>query len=259
VTLLALLQARNEERYLPGWLANVAPSVDGIVALDDGSDDATAEILCAHPKTLEVIRNPAGRAWDERGNHMALIRAGQRHQASWFLCIDADERLERRFSEGVRGMLARADRDGIEAFSLRLRELWGDRKHFRTDGIWGTKARYRLFRNKPEYRRYDPRPLHRVWMPLDIMANIERVGAQSDFNLYHLGMITPEERAERHARYRALDPDSRFQAGGYDYLIDETGLKLAAVGDEQNFLPLCDPALAGEQIGGRVAPCSGAW
>ena len=67
MSLIALLQARDEERFLSGWLENVAPAVDGIVALDDGSQDATAAILAAHPKTLEVICNPPGQAWNERG------------------------------------------------------------------------------------------------------------------------------------------------------------------------------------------------
>ncbi len=43
--LIALLQARNEERFLPGWLENVTPAVDGFIALDDGSDDRTADLL----------------------------------------------------------------------------------------------------------------------------------------------------------------------------------------------------------------------
>ena len=42
MTIIALLQARDEERYLKGWLENVAPAVDGIVALDDVSIDGTA-------------------------------------------------------------------------------------------------------------------------------------------------------------------------------------------------------------------------
>ena len=120
MTLLALLQARNEERFLPGWLVNLAEVVDGIVALDDGSDDTTAEILSAHPKVIELIRKPHADQWDERGNHMALIKAGRRHGAAWFLCIDADERVERRFGPNVADLIARED---VDAYSLRLREL----------------------------------------------------------------------------------------------------------------------------------------
>ena len=39
VRLLALLAARDEMEQLPAWLRNIAPHVDGIVALDDGSRD----------------------------------------------------------------------------------------------------------------------------------------------------------------------------------------------------------------------------
>ncbi len=243
MTLLALLQARNEERFLPGWLANVGEFVDGIVAVDDGSDDATADILEAHPKTVELIRKPRSDHWDERGNQMALIKAGRRHGATWFFCMDADERAEQRFSADVAALIARADHEGVDAYSLRLRELWGDRGHYRIDGVWGGKARYRLFRNNPEHRRFDPRPLHRSWIPLEIVANLDRAALHSGYNLYHLGMIRREDRAARHARYKALDPESRFQAQGYDYLVDETGLQLAAVPADRDFVPVCDPAL----------------
>jgi hypothetical protein len=244
MTLLALLQARNEERFLPGWLANVAEIVDGFVALDDGSHDATADILGAHPKTIELIRKPVGERWDERGNQIDLIRTGRRHGASWFLCKDADERIEKRFGESIAHLLAQADREGIDAYSFRLRELLNDRHHYRSDGIWGSKARFRLFRNNPEHRRFDPRPLHRVWMPLEIVANLARKGSHSGFNLYHLRMIMPRDRMARHARYKALDPDNRFQPQGYDYLIEESGLQVAVIPNERDFVPSFDPALS---------------
>src|SRR5215217_460273 len=113
MTMIALLQARNEQRFLPGWLDNVTPSVDGIIALDDGSTDETAEILRAHPKILEVLSNPPGQPWDERGNQMSLIQAGRRYGAGWFLCVDADERLEQAFTTRVRDLLRAADTNNI--------------------------------------------------------------------------------------------------------------------------------------------------
>lgn len=86
--IIGLLQARNEERFIKGWLENVAPAVDGIVALDDGSTDNTYKILAGHAKTLEILKNPVGRDWDEYLNHTSLIKAGRRHGATWFLCLD---------------------------------------------------------------------------------------------------------------------------------------------------------------------------
>lgn len=247
MSIIALLQARDEQRYLPGWLENVAPAVDGIVALDDGSSDATAELLRAHPKTIELLQNPPGAAWDERRNQMALVKAGRRHGGTWFLAVDADERLEQKLARGLPQLLAEADGRNIEACSLQLRELWNDRRHYRNDGHWKGKARFRLFRNRAHHTKFDPRPLHRYWMPLEIAMNLATVGAHLPHNLYHLRMIRREDRAARHQRYRRLDPNGRYQPQGYDYLVDETDMVLAEVAPERDFLPLDDPAATSSQ------------
>jgi glycosyltransferase involved in cell wall biosynthesis len=246
MTLIALLQARNEQRFLPGWLENVAPCVDGIIALDDGSSDATAEILRAHPKVVELLSNPPGRPWDERGNQMALIQAGRRHGAGWFLCIDADERLERTFQGRVPTLLRQADADDIHIYSFQLRDLWDDRRHYRCDGPWGSAARYRMFRNDPSHRRFDPRPLHRVWFPFELAANLGTWGRHTELNLYHLRMIAAADRAARVARYEAVDPHGTYEPAGYRHLTDDTGLQRAEVHPDRDFLPLDDPAIIAE-------------
>jgi len=235
MTLVALLQARDEERDLPGWLTNIAPCVDSIVALDDGSVDATAAILEAHPKVARLLRNAPGKPWDERANQVALVKAG-REFGDWALAVDADERLETRFAEAAPGLLRQAQSDGIDCLCFSLRELWGDRSHYRIDGVWGHKTRYRLFRNDPTHRRFDPRPLHRFWMPMDIAFNIETRGRHSGFNLYHLSMIEPAEREARVRRYESLDPEHRYQSIGYAYLADEHGLQLEAIPAGRDYL-----------------------
>jgi hypothetical protein len=98
-----------------------------------------------------------------------------------------------------------------------------------------------LFRNRPEHTKFDPRPLHRYWMPLEIVSRIATVGAHLNMNVYHLRMIAVEDRIARHARYLALDPDGRFQPQGYGYLVDETGIELRTVPPDRDFLPTNDP------------------
>ena len=59
----------------------------------------------------------------------------------------------------------------------------------------------------------------------------------TDFNLYHLKMITPERRRARAALYNHLDPERQAQPIGYDYLTDDDGLKLKRIGAGREYHP----------------------
>lgn len=228
VRLLALLPIRNHAHYLAGFLANVAPQVDGILALDDGSTDGTREILESRPEILEMLHNPVDRpTWDEMGNHARLLEAASRHRAEWVLSIDADERLEKSFRRRCERVIRRGRWLGYTAYGLRLRELWDSRNQYRIDGIWGQKTVPRLYALRADHR-LDRRELHGSKAPRQ--ARIEGRYPIADLNLYHLGMLTPELREQRRKRYEALDPTARWQPKiGYAYLTDSTGLRLCEV------------------------------
>src|SRR3954452_3293515 len=144
--LVALLANRDEMRFLPGYVANVCPHVDGIVALDDGSSAGSADSLAERPEVVELIRRPVDRPeWDEVGNYRALVEAALRHGADWAISVDADERVERNFRARAERVIRRGERLGVSAFAVRLRDLWDSPERYRADGLWADKAPPRLF------------------------------------------------------------------------------------------------------------------
>ena len=234
---LALLAAHNEIAYLPGWFRNVPAQVDGVVALDDGSTDGTADFLGRQPAVLEVIRRDPRdpHSWDEPENRRLLIAAAERHHADWVIAVDADERLEREFRRRSRAEIRRAESAAIPALSVHFRELWDRPDRYRADGLWGGKRFARFFKMRPD-REPDPRRLHGHWAPLN-----SRTGGgfpPGDLIVYHLRMLTPAARCERRERYARLDPARVYQPMGYDYLSDETGLRLEALPPGREYEPL---------------------
>lgn len=232
--LLALLAVRDGMRYLPGFLRNVAPQVDGIIALDDGSSDESADLLARHEDVIELLRIPSNRpTWDEVGNHRLLVAAALRHHADWVICVDADERLEREFRVRAERVIFRGNLLGYSAYALRLRELWDDPGQYRADGIWGRKSVARLFRARPDHQ-FDAAQMHSSKAP----QQGRRWGhfPWADLNIYHLAMLSPANRLARRQRYELADPDRQWQKIGYEYLTDLRNIELRAVGARRSFI-----------------------
>ena len=236
--LLCLIAFRNEQRFLPGFLANVAPHVDGILALDDGSTDGSADIVASHPAVREVLHVAAREphVWDELRNRRVLIDAAGRHGAEWIVALDADERVERDFRQRADVEMVRADRDGCLAYSMVVRELWETPDRYRTDDVWGDKSSVRLFRFRRDHD-FGALALHGHWAPENSRA-ANGEWAAADLILYHLRMILPEDREERKQRYMTLDPLRQWQSIGYEYLTDDRGLRLETFPPGRDYTPL---------------------
>lgn len=235
VRLLALVAVRNEMNHLPGFIANVSPHVDGIVALDDGSTDGSGAFLRSQPGVLEVLSVPADRPnWDEVGNFQRLHAAALRHGAEWIVAMDADERVERNFRDRAERVIRRGGGLGLQAFSVKLRELWDTAEAFRVDGVWGRKRIPRLFAARTDHQ-FDFRPLHAVKAPLQ--ARVAGHFITADLEFYHLRSLRREDRESRRDRYKAMDPEAFWQPGvGYDYLTDERGLRLRPIDVQRKYL-----------------------
>ncbi|NTX50279.1 glycosyltransferase family 2 protein [Myxococcus sp. CA039A] len=229
--LVAVLQLRNEAYYLRGCLDHLRDHVDAFVALDDGSTDETRAILAAEPKMADVLTNPPRPdevGWDEPGNRSRLLRRAKELGARWVLCGDADERFEQGFLARLPEYLLKAEKQNRPLVAMRYRELWDGVAQYRADGLWGRKTRCCAF-PLPDTMTFGGRrhtKFHGVWYPEQL------VGARHlmlDHGLYHLRMVKPEDRIARRDRYVRLDPESRFQRVGYDYLTETRGVKLKPI------------------------------
>lgn len=253
IRLLTLLAVRNHLLYLPGYVANVAAQTDGIIALDDGSEDGSAEFLGACPAVLELIRIPADRPkWDEMGNHRRLVETALRHGAEWLISVDADERLERGFRCRCERVIRIGKLLGYTAYGVHVRDLWDSLDRYRVDGIWSCKTSARLFKARPDHQ-FDRRPLHSSKAPLQ--ARVGGLFPIANLNLYHLGMRRPEDRAARRRRYETLDPEARWQPRlGYAYLTDTRGLQLEQIPAGREYLDgtIHYPGETSDQICGQA-------
>jgi glycosyltransferase involved in cell wall biosynthesis len=199
---VCLLPARNAERDLPGWLESAGRVADAVVALDDGSTDATAEILAASPLVKSLLRNPvrAGyHGWDDGANRNKLLAAAAELDARWVVSLDADERIDPEDAAALRAFL---EHDAVSSFAYGLRHYraWGEGLHDpRFTWI------YRVFAHR-QGQAFPARRLHFDPVPTSIPHD---AWLRTTIRVRHLGASDESRLAERAVKYR--------QAGGRDH------------------------------------------
>lgn len=249
MNIFGIIAVRNEERYLPGFLYHLAPYVNAIIALDDCSTDATADILRSERKVVSVLREDRPgppHAHEVSNRHRLLIEAAWLG-ADWVLCADADERFEERFLRRLRAEAHIGNERGEPVRRFKLVNLWNSRHHYRVDGLCRPRWSARMFRLPDTITRRDP-GMHQPWFPPE-MQDCPRASMRA--NLYHLRMIERRDREARFEKFRSVDPDNQDQAIGYGHLIDEAGLKLKRIPLGRGYVDLPESRRVD---GGRTLP-----
>lgn len=210
--LIAVFSYRYDKALIPDLKKNLNSFVDDYVEWDDTKN------------TNE---------WYNEGEiRNGLIRKAKEKGADWILCIDPDERFEKDAGKKIRNLIKK---EGEKIYSFNLRELWGKPNTYRNDGIWGKKRQIRLFPVLPN-QQFMNLPVHSPWHPQNEDYEIIHV----DINLYHLKMISPNNREDRKNLYNKLDPKKEIQKIGYDYLTDETDIELVTIQKKRGYIPSHD-------------------
>jgi glycosyltransferase involved in cell wall biosynthesis len=226
--IFCIVAARNESKYLSGFLSHVAPYVDGIVGLDDGSTDITIEIFKGQSKVVSLLTGspPKVAHGNETINRNRLLQEARRLGASWILCGDADERYEESFLKNLRTHVFHGNLGGDVVRCVRLVNLWNSYDHYRMDGLCGPRWAPRMFKLPQLFSSRNTQQLHRPWYPPELEGEPK---VNMEANLYHLRMIDSEDRKLRWQKFKTVDPSNLHQEIGYDHLVDENGLSLKKI------------------------------
>lgn len=223
-----IIAARNEEGYLPGFLSHIAPYVEGIVALDDGSTDRTPDLFRRCPKVCSLLTSlpPEFPHQNESANRTRMLREAHRLGARWIICGDADERFEQAFLERVSLHMQHGDETGGTVRMFNLVNLWNSHLTYRLDGRCGPRWAPRMFKLPESFTPRAEARMHQPWYPPEL-DRAPRV--KMNAYIYHLRMIAAADRNTRWQKFKSVDPRSEHQPIGYDHMVEERGLTLKRI------------------------------
>jgi len=205
---VAVFSFRYDAHLVPALIDNIAPMVDGWICYDD--------------------RDAAAVFSDEVRRRFLLLSAAREAGASWALAVDPDERFESPLAASMRTLTETSE---TLCHTFPLREMYTENQ-YRVDGVWGQKRQARLL----SIHGGITMPSGDLHLPWSHFIPDHRL-ADTDFNLYHLKMITRERRRARAALYNHLDPERRMQTLGYDYLADDENARLEAIAPGREYAP----------------------
>jgi hypothetical protein len=211
--IICLIQARNEINNIPQALLHMDDYCDGIILLDDGSEDGTFDEAASEKLLLKVQKKYIG-VFDDLANRNLLLQLGHLFKAKWFIFMDADERFDARYAD----LQAVAKLENIDTVGFRIVHIWDEEEHYRRDlpeGRNGVISRYRMFRNKGFLQINTQRELHFRTTPF------KRNKYHAAILVLHYGLMDKNVRKRKYDLYSKQDKDGKKQGFAYDYLLDE--------------------------------------
>src|SRR5437870_4471866 len=108
---LVAIPVFNEEKYVQRVLAQILRQVDHVLVVDDGSTDATPNLLARMPD-VSIIRHPENRGYGQ--SLMDAFAHASSRGFDWIITIDCDDQHE---PARIPAFIARAQRDDCDIVS----------------------------------------------------------------------------------------------------------------------------------------------
>ena len=205
---LSMVACNEEGRYLEEALRRHREYIDAAVIIDDGSTDATADIIHKQLQGIPLyyIRNEQPKFVNEIELRRQQWHATAQLNPSWILNLDADEYFEDRFAHEVHRLLADPS---ANTYCFRLYDFWNEHQ-YREDEYWRAHFTYRPFLTR--YAAGFPYvwnewKLHCGRFPRNVM---DMMPTLSPLRLKHWGWARESDRRLKAERYERLDPGARY-------------------------------------------------
>lgn len=218
MTVFGLLRIKNESEWIHEVLASIFPLCERAFVLDDHSTDDTARICERFDERVTVIRSPFEGLDESRDRGYLLDRVmgsvsdihlrGDERSPYHVLCVDGDEILAPGGQDIIRKTLTNTPH---HAFKLPIHYLWNDRQHRRVDGVYRHFARPSIFRLMNRAFQFQKTPwgnganFHCSSIPQELLHHAH---VMCPAPLLHLGYLSAEIRARKHAWYNRIDPNN---------------------------------------------------
>lgn len=239
--IFAMMNIRNEDRWLREVLDNAARICDGIIVYDDGSTDRTQEICQVHPAVV-AYQQGAETQTDKARDKNRMYAMAKEFKYDWLLCIDGDELLELTAPQRILAEI-RSCPANVSQIDFEFLYLWNDREHFRTDGIYTGIFHPCLCRpigQTWDELKFEPTlhggNLHCERTPQNLKGERIRV----DIKIEHLGYMFPEDRLRKYHWNKQKDPKHASE-GYYEHLLDQPHMTLATWDGRQETLKRGQP------------------
>lgn len=211
--LIALIPTYNESERIVDCLRSVEKYCDGIILLDDDSQDDTYEI--AKSEKLLLKAKKVRTEFNDKQNRNILLDIASFFKTDWFIFIDADEQFDNRFVD-LKKLIRQSD---IDTIGIWIVNLWNSAIEYRVDlfdshpyskkGVW---FRWRMFRNKGRMQIISFAKLH-----FDAVPYLKNEYLSKTLVL-HFGYLTEENRYNKYIFYQKEDEIKKMN---YGYILSE--------------------------------------
>lgn len=211
---LLLCQAYNEEKFMTGFLDDMAKYFDGIILLDDESTDNTWKLANHEKILLKVTKNREG--FNDIQNRNILLDLASFFRTEWLCFMDLDERFDKRFVNFSKF----ENNPNIHVVSFRAVYLWNNEQTYKGDVPYSNKGILtvcRMFRPIGHTQIITNKKLHFMACPY----HNNTLNSTILFKDY--GSMHKERRKRKYKMYIKEDIQQDLE-DGYSYLLNNDNL-----------------------------------